>query len=293
MPERGAGWSLIVHGGAKPIAPGQAAANRAGCLAATIAGAAVLRDGGSAVDAVVAAIHTLEDDPTFNAGRGSVANADGEQEMDAALMDGATLDFGAVAAVRRLRNPIEAAHAMLRAGPTLLVGPGAERFAAGQGIALLEPGWAALPAQDSGHDTVGCVVRDANGRFAAGTSTGGLAGTEAGRVGDSPLAGCGLYADDLLGAVSLSGDGESIMRTMLAARVMSALGDRPASAAARSALDHLRRVGGEAGAIVIDRDGRPGIAHNSSHFALGFASARIEPRAGIHHDELKDLFDDD
>lgn len=293
MPDRGGGWSLIVHGGAKPIAPDQAAANHAGCLAATIAGAAVLRDGGSAVDAAVAAIRILEDDPTFNAGRGSVANADGEQEMDAALMDGATLDLGAVAAVRRLRNPIEAAHAMLRAAPTLLVGPGAERVAAGHGIALLEPGWAATPAEDSGHDTVGCVARDALGRFAAGTSTGGLTGTDAGRVGDSPLAGCGLYADDPIGAVSLSGDGESIMRTMLAARVMQALADRPAGAAARSAFDHLRRVGGEAGAIAIDRDGRPGIAHNSSHFALGLASDTIDPRAGIHRDDFKDLFDDD
>ena len=291
MPDRG-GWSLIVHGGAKPIDPARAAENRAGCLAATTAGAAILREGGSAIDAVAAAIRVLEDDPTFNAGAGSVANADGEQEMDAALMDGTTLDLGAVAAVRRIRNPIAAAHALLREQPTLLVGPGAERFTATHGIDLLDAGWAG-PGRDGGHDTVGCVARDAEGRFAAGSSTGGLAGTPAGRVGDSPLAGCGLYADDLLGAVTLSGDGESIMRTMLAARVMQALADRPAGAAVRSALDHLGRVGGEAGAIAIDREGRPGIAHNSSHFALGIAGASIEPRAGVHRDDLKDLLDDE
>jgi beta-aspartyl-peptidase (threonine type) len=293
MPDRGAGWSLIVHGGAKPIAPANAAANRAGCLAAAAAGAAVLRDGGNAVDAVVAAIRMLEDDPTFNAGQGSVANADGEQEMDAALMDGATLDLGAVAAVRRLRNPIEAAHAMLRAAPTLLVGSGAERFAAEQGFELLAHGWARDSARDSDHDTVGCVARDTQGHVAAGTSTGGLANTRAGRVGDSPVAGCGLYADNLLGAVSLSGDGESIMRTMLAARAMHALAGQPCGTAAQSALDHLARVGGEAGLIILDAEGRPGVAHNSSHFALGIASEAIHPRAGIHRDELKDLLDHD
>jgi beta-aspartyl-peptidase (threonine type) len=284
------GWVILVHGGAKTIADDKRDANRAGCLAAVDAGAAVLRDGGSALDAAEAAIRVLEDDPVFNAGAGSVRNAAGEIEMDAALMDGATLDVGAVAAIRAIRNPIRAARALLREPAVLLVGEGAERFAAAHGLDSAAP---AQPATDSGHDTVGCVVRDAQGHLAAATSTGGLAGTAPGRVGDSPLPGSGLYADDTVGAVSLSGDGESIIRTMLAARIMHALAERSPAAAATRSLDHLARVGGEAGAIVLGRDGAIGIAHNSDHFALAVAGGRIAPRTALRADELEDLFADD
>lgn len=283
-------WAIVVHGGAKTIAAERADANIAGCRAAADAGARVLRAGGSAVEATRVAIRALEDDPTFNAGTGSVRNAAGEIEMDAAIMDGETLAIGAIAAVRTLRNPIDAAHAMLAAPPILLVGEGAERFAAERGLALRDP--TAAPASDPGHDTVGCVALDGHGHIAAATSTGGLEGTLPGRVGDAPLPGCGFYAEDGVGGVSLSGDGESIARTLLASRVMRALGDKTAGAAAPAITAPLARVGGEAGAIVLDAAGRFGITHTSDHFALALAASDLDTIYGaIHADELKDHLD--
>lgn len=294
MPDRAGRWALIVQGGAKTICPDRASANRAGCLAAAQAGAMVLRYAGTAVRAAEAAVRWLEDDPTFNAGRGSVRNARGQVEMDAALMDGSTLDIGAVAAVRDLRNPIAVAGALLREPAVLLVAEGAEHFAAERGLAGNgDPAAECAPQPvDAGHDTVGCVALDLYGHLAAATSTGGLKDTLPGRVGDSPLPGCGLYADDAVGAVSLSGDGEGIMRVMLAARVMQALETQSPGRAAQAGIDAMRRVGGQAGAIVLDAAGRAGIAHSSDHFALAIASSDVAPRAGIHRMELQDLLDD-
>jgi len=290
-------WALVVHGGAKTIDPALFARNRQGCLAAVEAGATVLACGGSAVAAAEAAVLRLEDDPVFNAGYGSVLNADGDVEMDAAMMDGRDLAFGGVAGVRRIRNPVRVARAMLPELPVLLAGRGAERFAEAHGVALCDPAEMvsreALASENvRAHDTVGCVVVDGEGHVAAATSTGGLRGKLPGRIGDSPVPGCGLYADDALGAAAFSGDGESILRTMLAARVMQALGSGSAGPAAICAIDQLGRVGGEAGAIVVDREGSIGIAHNSDHFALGLhASDFAAPRAAIHRDELKDVLD--
>jgi len=283
-------WVIVVHGGAKTIAAERADANRAGCRQAADAGARVLRTGGTAVEAARVAIRVLEDDPTFNAGTGSVYNVAGKVEMDAAIMDGATLAIGAVAGVRMLRNPIDAAHAMLDAPPILLIGEGAERFAADHGLALCD--WAAPPGEDHEHDTVGCVALDIAGHLAAATSTGGLKGTLPGRVGDSPLPGCGFYAEDLIGGVSLSGDGEAIARTLLAGRIMRALEGSTAGVAATVILAPLSRVGGEAGAIVLDSAGRIGVSHTSDHFALALAASDIDKIAfGIHADELKDQLD--
>jgi beta-aspartyl-peptidase (threonine type) len=283
-------WAIVVHGGAKTIAPDRADASRAGCRAAAEAGARVLRDGGTAIEATRVAIRVLEDDPTFNAGTGSVRNAAGDIEMDAAIMDGATLAIGAVAAVRTLRNPIDAAHAMLDAPPILLVGEGAERFAADHDLALRDP---ETPAGDNpGHDTVGCVALDSAGHIAAATSTGGLEGTLPGRVGDSPLPGCGFYAEDGIGGVSLSGDGEAIARTLLAGRIMRALEGGTAGRAAAAIATPLARVGGEAGAIVLDPAGRIGVSHTSDHFALALAASDLDTIPGaIHADELKDYLD--
>lgn len=264
-------WSIAVHGGACRIPPELRDPRRSGCARAAEAGAAILAHGGSAVEAAKIATCLLEDDPVFNAGRGSVANAAGEVEMDAGIMDGATLDVGAVAGVRFLYNPIEAAHAMLREPPVLLVGAGAEDFARLRGIALAPEGLAPTPGYGHGHDTVGCVARDREGHVAAATSTGGLAGTLPGRVGDAPLPGCGFYAEDGIGAVSLSGDGEAIARTLLAARVMRALESFPAVEAAGLIFAPMERLGAEAGIILIDRDGAIGIAHNSPHFAVATA----------------------
>ncbi|MFT8246175.1 isoaspartyl peptidase/L-asparaginase family protein [Roseomonas sp. BN140053] len=263
------GWALVLHGGAKEIAPEKEAANRAGCLRALLSGAAVLRAGGSAVDAVEAAIRVLEDDATFNAGRGSVRNSDGEVEMDAAMMDGATLDVGGVGAIRDVRHPVAVARLMLRETPTLLVAEGAQRFAAAQGAELRGPAELLAAAGDAAHDTVGCIALDSRGDLAAGTSTGGLEGCHPGRLGDSPVPGLGFYADNGLGAVAFSGDGESISRCMLAAHVMHRLEGGSPQAAIESAIARLGRVGGDAGGIVLDPAGNIGWAHNSPHFAVG------------------------
>lgn len=285
-------WTLIVHGGAKTIAADRADANRAGCRAAAEAGAAILADGGSAVDAVDAAIRLMEDDATFNAGYGAVPNDAGEIELDAAIMRGDTLAVGAVAAARTIAHPISAARRLLDEPPILLVGEGADRYAAAQGLEPRDDARSS-PSADSACDTVGCVARDLQGRLAAGTSTGGLDGQWLGRVGDSPMPGCGFYADDAIGAVSLSGDGEAIARVTMGARLMFTLEIQPIAHALEQTLERLERVGGEAGMIALDREGRPGILHNSDHFALAIAASDVSQRAAIHRDEIKDLLDHD
>lgn len=289
-------WTIVVHGGAKTIDPVLHDRNRAGCAAAAEAGAAVLRAGGSAVFAAEVAVRALEDDPVFNAGFGSVRTSDGTVEMDAALMDGSTLAIGAVAGVRRVRNPVSVARLLLPARPVLLAGDGAERFAAMHGIDLVAPETMispeALASENSkAHDTVGCVALDATGTITAATSTGGLPGKHPGRIGDSSLPGAGFYADDTLGGCAFSGDGEAILRTLLAAQVMHAL-ERGGSVteAAEHAIARLARVGGEAGAIVLDPAGRFGVAHNSDHFALALHASGLDaPQAAVHRDELKDF----
>jgi beta-aspartyl-peptidase (threonine type) len=276
--ERRPAWAIIVHGGAKEIVPEQEEVNRAGCLTALAAGRALLERDGTAVAAVEAALRVLEDDPTFNAGYGSVLNAADEVEMDAAVMDGRTLDVGAVAGIKGVRHPVSVAGLLLGEGPTLLVGDGARAFAAERGAELCDPAAMITPAQTAcearrGHDTVGCIALDTAGNLAAGTSTGGLQGTLPGRVGDSPLPGCGFYADNAVGAAAFSGDGEGIARTLLVARVMQALeaGRKPQDAV-HGSLAQLGRVGGEAGGITLDPQGRIGFAHNSSHFVVAWMS---------------------
>jgi beta-aspartyl-peptidase (threonine type) len=283
-------WSLVLHGGAKTIAPDKAEAHRQGLLAAAQAGAAVLRQGGSALDAAEHTIRALESCPVFNAGYGSVLNADGEVEMDSAIMEGGGLRLGGVGAIKGVRHPISVARAMLDAVPVLLVGEGARRFAAERDLELCDPVEMIAPgvsSQAGGLDTVGCVARDADGLIVAATSTGGLAGKHPGRVGDSPLPGCGLYAQNRAGGVSVSGDGDRIARVLLSARVIQALAAQDVWAAAETGVAAMDAVGGEAGCIVLDAVGRIGCAHNSTHFAMGAASDLIEPVACLHRDELK------
>jgi isoaspartyl peptidase/L-asparaginase-like protein (Ntn-hydrolase superfamily) len=284
-------WAIVLHGGAKTIAFHRREANQVGCLSALAAGVAALRSAG-AVAAVETAIRVLESDPTFNAGRGSVLNADGDIEMDAAIMDGANLNVGAVAALRSVRHPITVARLLLRETPVLLTAEGARRFAADHGVQLCDQ--AALIVQDqkpgvqdhNGCDTVGCVALDMAGNLASGTSTGGLAGCHPGRVGDSPLPGCGLYADNNLGGVAFSGDGEYIARMILAARVMQELEASSPQKAVERAIDRLKTIGGEAGGIALDRRGRVGWAHNSEGFAVALhTSAMDRPKVFLHKNE--------
>jgi len=281
-------WRLILHGGAGRPAPDRAAASRAGILAAAAIGRRVLAGGGSALDAVEQTVRALEDDPAFNAGFGSVVNAEGEVEMDAAIMDGATLDFGGVAAVKGLRHPISVARALLKEKPILLAAEGARRFAERIGAEICAPAAMIAPRRElqQGVDTVGCVAIDGEGRVAAGTSTGGIAGKAPGRVGDSPLPGAGLYAD-ARGGASLSGVGEKIARVLVAAEVMHALDGQPAQAAAEHGMARLASIAGDGGCIVLDRHGRFGCAHNSGQFAVGVAAPGLDrPLAFLHRSEM-------
>ena len=289
---QGGRWTLIVHGGAKEMQPGEEEANRHGILEAATAGAGVLRAGGSAVDAVEAAIRVLEDLPIFNAGRGSAANQAGEVEMCAGLMDGRDLSAGAVGAIRQVRNPISVARRLLPEKEVILVGEGALLFAREHGMPTASD--AELLAEKekelATHDTVGAVALDQGGNLAAGTSTGGLDGQKVGRIGDSPLPGSGLYADNHIGAVSYSGDGESIARLALASRLMGAMrAGQDMETGIAEGLAQLPGVGGakgDGGAIGIARDGRLAWAHNSPHFAVAYATSEMDaPRAYLRKDE--------
>jgi beta-aspartyl-peptidase (threonine type) len=313
--------SLIVHGGAWDIPDDEVAEHQAGCRAALELGWEVLRQGGTALDAVEAAVRALEDAPIFDAGVGSVLNRDGEVELDAAMMDGATLRSGAVAAVRRVKNPITLARRVMESQVILLVGQGAERFAEAAGVPYCDPAelilarerrrweqlhqqgdyqtqdaFGARRAEDGGskmedgglspssilpppsfilknpNDTVGAVALDAYGNLAAGTSTGGTANKLPGRVGDSPLIGAGLYADNQTGGCSTTGWGESIMKVLLAKTATDLIGaGHEPRAAARAAIDVLkRRVGGLGGCILLDGQGRVGFAFNTPRMAYAY-----------------------
>lgn len=297
--------ALIVHGGAWAIPDDELADHLAGCRRALAAGWRVLEAGGCALDAVEAAVRVMEDDPTFDAGRGSVLNADGVVELDAALMDGQTLRSGAIAAVQRVAAPISLARRVLESDTAMLVGPGAERFAQAAGLALCDPRelvverelrrWEQMRAQGGPRvrdafgdlpqpgDTVGAVALDQAGHLAAGSSTGGTAGKPPGRVGDSPLVGCGLYADDQSGAATCTGWGESIIRVALAKSAADRLGQGlEPQQAARSAVELLaRRAQGLGGVILLDRRGRAGLAFNTPRMAYAYRDAAGQEHSGV------------
>jgi beta-aspartyl-peptidase (threonine type) len=281
-------WAVIVHGGAKTIKTADREANRVGCLRALAAAQTVLAAGGRSTEAVEAAVRLLEDDPTFNAGVGSEPNSEGDIEMCAALMEGQELNVGAVGAIRAVRHPVSVARLMLRAEPILMVGDGARSFAREHGAELcdLSDLKTDRDSVEGRHDTVGCVALDSEGLFAVATSTGGLSGSPPGRVGDSPQPGCGFYADNRIGAVALSGDGENIARLTLASRVMSALADKGPNGAVSEAIRSLARIGGEAGAIAIGKGGQIGWGHDSKHLAVAWMSCTdSEPHASLSKDE--------
>ncbi len=291
--------SLIVHGGAWDIPDDVIDACKDGCLRALRAGYTILTNGGHALDAIQAAITVLEDDPVFDAGYGSHLNLDGYVECDAIIMDALTLRAGSVAGLRRIKNPIQAARAVLENSPhMMLISQGAEQFAFDQGIPLCDPeevislaereAWQRCRkdshAADNhrGHQqgTVGAVAFDEQGRLFAATSTGGTCCKLPGRVGDSPLIGCGCYADSETGAVSSTGYGEAIMKVVLAKTVCDFLrpGGSSPTRAAQAAVELLKRRGkGTGGVILLDRNGSPGYAYNTSRMAFGLAN----PDAGF------------
>jgi beta-aspartyl-peptidase (threonine type) len=263
--------AIVVHGGAGEDPLEDRAARRDGVERAADVGAAVLDRGGSALDAVVAAVAVLEDDPAFNAGLGSVLTEEGTVEMDASVMDGETLHAGAVGAVRRVANPVRAALAVLHdAREVLLVGDAAAALAERHGLRLVDDDALITPAarerwrrrQAARGNTVGAVALDVRGHVAAATSTGGVAGKRSGRVGDSAIVGAGTYADDRVGAVSATGPGEAIIRVALARLTLEHVGDgmTPQDAATRALAELGARTGAAAGLIVVTPAGIPGIA---------------------------------
>ncbi len=306
-------WSLVVHGGSGRMTRSSTAADadagyRAGLQAALAAGGAVLAGGGDAVAAVEAAVRVLEDDPHFNAGRGAVFTAEGRNELDAAIMAGATRAAGAVAGVTRTKNPVTLARAVMEHSPhVLLAREGADVFSIEQGLTQVDPGWfrveerwqalqamkAAAARGESVFDktlkygTVGAVARDAAGHLAAATSTGGLTGKRWGRIGDSPLIGAGTWADDRSVAISATGSGEDFIR-LAAAHEISArvrlLGEAP-QAAADHILAELRAVDGDGGVIFVGHDGSLGWSFNTPSMLRGQLAAGGSATVAIYDDE--------
>ena len=287
--------SIAIHGGAGVITRSSMSdederSYRADLGRALDAGYAVLDSGGSSLDAVTAAVRILEDSPLFNAGKGAVFNHEGINELDASIMDGRTLQAGAVAGVRHVRNPIDLARLVMDRSPhVLLSGAGAEEFALAQGVALV-PGdyfhtdrrWKQLEKARTGErhsaaeigyfGTVGAVALDRAGNLAAATSTGGMTNKRWGRVGDSPLIGAGNYADNASCAVSATGSGEYFIRTVLGHEISSLMKYRGLSAeeAAREAVHGtLQRIGGEGGVIVVDHEGNIALDFNTEGMFRG------------------------
>jgi L-asparaginase / beta-aspartyl-peptidase len=294
--------SLIVHGGAWDIPDEAVEACNDGCRRALAAGWKVLASGGSAVEAVEAAVIVLEDDPVFDAGYGSHLNADGRVECDAIVMDGSTLRAGAAAGLQRLKNPIRLARKILETSPhMMLIADGAERFAKDSGLALCRPEELVSEAEweaylrcskdehaaeyHRGHEqgTVGAVALDSDGRLFAATSTGGTCCKHPGRVGDSPLIGCGCYADSQAGGVSCTGYGEAIMKIVMSKSAVDFLrrdsldGGNEVAAARRAAQDAVRllaeRGKGTGGLILLDRSGTPAFAFNTPRMAYGYVNS--------------------
>lgn len=295
---------LVVHGGAWAIPDDMIDAHLHGVRNAVAAGWGVLASGGNALDAVEEAVVVLENDETFDAGRGSFLNRDGKVQLDALIMDGNTLRAGGVGCVERIANPVRAARKILSESPHVyFVAEGAERFAAEHGIPLcknedliiprererlrqyqesLDNHGAEMFAPTISHDTVGAVALDGDGNIAASTSTGGTLNKAPGRLGDSSLIGCGCYADNATAAASTTGWGEPIMKLVLAkwAADRVAAGNIPEWAAAE-AISYLKsRVSGHGGIILLDNQGRFGIAHNTPRMAWAFRTVDRE-QSGI------------
>ena len=294
--------SLIIHGGAWDIPPALSAVHKAGMLKSLKLGWEILQDGGTSVDAVEQSISVMEDDETFNAGRGSCLNSAGEVECDASIMSGRALRAGAVGAVQGIVHPISLARAVMeKSEHLLLVGLGAARFAKEHKIRQCHPdelivdreidrwrrsqgeskrhGTKSSPAKESPGDTVGAVALDAHGSLAAGNSTGGTPGKYPGRIGDSSLLGSGMYADNEVGGAASSGWGEGIIRVLLAKSVIDRLAVRPGDpqSAAEDAIALLKkRTGGEGGVIALSASGAVAVAYNTPHMARAYITSSMK-----------------
>lgn len=299
-------WAIAIHGGAGSMAPATmdaaaVAAHEAALGVALDAGRAALMAGGSALDAVCAAVMALEDDPHFNAGRGAVFTYHGTNELDAAVMDGATRAAGAVCGVTHTRNPVQLARAVMEKSPhVFLSGAGAEEFAREHGVEQVDPDWFATEARwqqlqelkakklgwfDAGlkYGTVGAVAVDGNGHVAAATSTGGLTGKRWGRIGDSPLIGAGTYADDRAAAVSCTGSGEQFIRAAVAHEICARmrLGGAEPQTATEAVLGEVGAMGGVGGVIYATPAGKTGFAFTTPGMFRGQADSEGLRQIGI------------
>jgi beta-aspartyl-peptidase (threonine type) len=290
--------ALVIHGGAGTISPEQITPEmerdlRAGLQQSLDAGSSILGNGGSSLDAVVAAVRALEDNPLFNAGRGAVFTSAGTHEMDAAIMDGRTLKAGAVAGIKRVKNPILLARGVMEKSPhVMLIGESAEDFARECGLEIVEQEyffteqrWQALervraaqtePLSDADrHGTVGAVALDHSGNLAAATSTGGNTNKWPGRIGDTPVIGAGTYANNQTCAVSTTGDGEFFIRAV-AGHDLSALMEYSGmnlAEAARAVIDKVGALGGTGGLIAVDREGNIALPFNTTGMYRGYVAA--------------------
>lgn len=296
--------AILVHGGSGTIAEERAPLAEQGCREAAMIGWRVLQRDGTAMDAIEAAVRALEDNPVFNAGTGSCLNREGKIEMDAGIMEGHTLNVGSVAGIQRIKHPITAARHVLESQHVMLIGQGAQQFALEQGMTLCTDeellterqtrAWKEGHSADltfsadehdtsKKHGTVGAVAFDGFGILAAATSTGGFMNKYPGRVGDSPLVGCGFYADEYA-AISCTGYGEDFTRLLIARRASEFVihGDTAQQAADAAIAFLCKRAGGEGGLIIIDHQGQIGIAKNSRNLSYAYITESMtEAQSGI------------
>ena len=303
-------WSLVIHGGAGTISPermkpGQEDAIKAALTKSLDAGSAVLKRGGSSLDAVEAAVRVLEDDPNFNAGKGAVFTYEGRNELDAAIMDGRDRRAGAVSGITKTKNPIGAARAVMEKSPhVMLSGAGADTFSAEQGLEQVDTSYFATPERrrqldelrarktswfdvDLKYGTVGAVAVDTSGHVAAATSTGGLTGKRWGRIGDAPIIGAGTYADDRACAVSATGAGEFFIREGVAHEICARVrfkGEKIVDAA-RVVMAEVKALGGDGGVIVVGPDGIGGWSFNTPGMYRGRVSSTATAEVGMYGDK--------
>ncbi|MBW6497539.1 MAG: isoaspartyl peptidase/L-asparaginase [Bacteroidales bacterium] len=303
-------YALVIHGGSGNISrermsPEREAAYLAKLSEALEAGEAILKTGGSSMDAVVAAIMILEDSPLFNAGKGAVFNFEGRNELDASIMDGKTLQAGAVAGITNIKNPITAARKVMENSPhVMLTGRGAEQFAFEEGLEAVDPSYffdqtrwdqyreflrgntqlRGITNPDMKMGTVGAVALDLNGNLAAATSTGGMTGKRFGRIGDSPIIGAGTYANNEACAVSATGHGEYFIRNVVAydiAAQMMYAGKSLEEAANENVLQKLKEQGGNGGIIAVDRHGNVAMPFNTTGMFRGYIKSTGETEVNI------------
>ena len=303
-------WTLVIHGGAgvierSRIKPEQDAAIRAALARSLETGSAILKKGGTSLDAVEAAVRVLEDDPNFNAGRGAVFTYEGTNELDAAIMDGRGRRAGAITGSTRTKNPVGLARAVMENSPhVMLSDKGADQFAVEQGLEQVDPSYFATPERrrqldemkanklssfdvDLKYGTVGAVAVDQAGHVAAATSTGGLTGKRWGRIGDSPIIGAGTYADDRACAVSATGAGEFFIREGVAHEICARVrfNREKIVGAADTVMADVKALGGSGGVIVVHPDGTGGWSFNTPGMYRGRISSSKPAEVAIYGDE--------